>query len=84
MHFAYLFLFNEHLLSLITPDIGYDEFQTVILKAGALTATYQKHQCNGWYQMSRATLAPLLKERNEVLHATNKCHHLSTDIQHTL
>ena len=34
--------------------------------------------------MSRATLAPLLKERNEVLHATNKCHHLSTDIQHIL
>jgi hypothetical protein len=34
--------------------------------------------------MSRATLAPLLKEYNEVLHATNRCHHLPAAIQATM
>jgi hypothetical protein len=62
----------------------YDDYQDIILKAGKFTATYQKYQCNGWYQMSRATLAPFLKERNEVLHATNRCHHLPAVIQTTL
>jgi hypothetical protein len=34
--------------------------------------------------MSQAVLAPLLKERNEVLHPTNQCHHLPAEIQATM
>ena len=34
--------------------------------------------------MSQAVFAPLLKERNEVLDATNRCHHLSATIQTTM
>ncbi len=77
-------VYNEHLLSLTTPGIECDNYQEIILEAGMLTATYHKQQCNGWFQMSRATLAPLLKERNEVLHATNQCHHLPAAIQATM
>jgi hypothetical protein len=76
--------YNKHRLSLTTPGINYDDYQEIILKAGMLTATYHKQQCNGWFQMSHATLAPLLKERNEVLHATNQCHHLPAVIQETM
>jgi hypothetical protein len=34
--------------------------------------------------MSRTTLAPLLKERNQVLHATKCAHHLPAEIQATM
>ena len=34
-------VYNEHLLSLTTPGIEYDDYQEIILKAGMLTATYQ-------------------------------------------
>jgi hypothetical protein len=77
-------VYSEHLLSLTTPGIEYDNYQDIILEAGMLTATYHKQQCNGWFQMSRATLAPLLKECNEVLHATNRCRHLPAAIQATM
>ncbi len=64
--------------------MDYDDYQEIILQAGMLTATHHKQQCEGWFQMSRATLAPLLKERNQVLHATNCTHHLPAEIQHTM
>ena len=63
--------YNEHLLSLTTPGINYDDYQESILDAGRLTATYHKHLCTGWFQLSRTTLSPLLLEHNEVLHTTN-------------
>jgi hypothetical protein len=77
-------VYNEHLLSLTTPDMDYDSYQELILQAGALTATHHKRQCEGWFQMSRATLAPLLKECNQVFHATKRAHHLPPDIQATM
>jgi hypothetical protein len=77
-------VYNKHWLFLTTPDMDYDSYQELILQAGALTATHHKRQCEGWFQMSRATLAPLLKERNQVLHATKHAHHLPPDIQATM
>jgi hypothetical protein len=77
-------VYNKHLLSLTTPDMDYDRNQEVILQAGALTATHHKCQCKGWFQMSRTTLAPLLKERNQVLHATKCTHLLPAEIQATM
>jgi hypothetical protein len=64
--------------------MDYDSYQELILQAGALTATHHKRQCEGWFQMSHATLASLLKERNQVLHATKRTHHLPPDIQATM
>ena len=49
----------------------YDDYQETILQAGAVTATHHKYQCEGWFQMSRKTLAPLIKEQNEIIHAIN-------------
>jgi hypothetical protein len=77
-------VYNEHLLSLTTPGIDYDDYQETILNAGKLTAIYHKRQCSGWFQLSRTTLSPLLMERIEVLHATNRCHHLPAAIQATM
>jgi hypothetical protein len=77
-------VYNKHLLSLTTPDMDYDSYQELILQAGALTATHHKRQCEGWFQMSRATLASLLKECNQVLHITKHAHHLTPDIQATM
>jgi hypothetical protein len=77
-------VYNKQLLSLTTPGIEYDDYQEIILAAGMLTATHHKRQCNGWFQMSQAVLAPLPKECNEVLHATNRCHHLPAAIQATM
>jgi hypothetical protein len=42
-------MYNKHLLSLTTLDMDYDSYQEVILQAGALTATYHKCQCKGWF-----------------------------------
>jgi hypothetical protein len=64
--------------------MDYNSYQEVILQAGALTATHHKCQCKGWFQMSHTTLAPLLKERNQVLHATKHAHHLPAEIQATM
>jgi hypothetical protein len=77
-------VYNEHLLSLTTPDMDYNSYQEIILQAGALTATHHKCQCDGWFQMSCTTLAPLLKECNQVLHTTKHAHHLPPDIQATM
>jgi hypothetical protein len=35
-------VYNEHLLSLTTTGIEYDDYQEIILKAGMLTATHHK------------------------------------------
>jgi hypothetical protein len=64
--------------------MDYNSYQEVILQVGALAATHHKCQCEGWFQMSRTTLAPLLKEHNQVLHATKHAHHLPAEIQATM
>ncbi len=63
--------YNEHLTLLTTPNMEYDDYQEIIFQAGVLTATHHKCQCEGWFQMSRITLAPLIKECNVILHAIN-------------
>jgi hypothetical protein len=75
---------NKYLLHLAHNKMDYDSYQEEILQAGALTATHHKRQCRGWFQMSQATLAPLLAERNQVLHAIKCTHHLSSDAQATM
>ncbi len=77
-------VYNEHLLHLTHNKMDYDSYQEAILQAGALTATHHKCQCSGWFQMSRATLAPLLAERNQVLQAIKRTHHLSSDARATM
>ena len=52
-------MYNEHLLMLMTGQTQWDNHQELILQAGSLTATTHKRQCEGWFQMSRSTLAPL-------------------------
>ena len=31
-----------------------------------------KKRCEGWFQFSRETLAPLIEQRNELLHSLNR------------
>ena len=76
-------VYNEHLLQITHKNMDYGSYQEAILQVGALTATHHKKQYNGWFQMSRATLAPLLPERNQILHALKRTHHLSPAI-HTI
>ena len=57
-------LYNKHLQSMITPEMDYDEYNAAILKAWELTMTINKRKCEGWFQLNRATLAPLLTNRN--------------------
>ena len=73
-------VYNEHLLQITNNDMDYDSYQEAILQAGALTATHHKKQCTGWFQMSPSTLAPLITERNQILHALKRSHHLSPTI----
>ncbi len=77
-------VYNEHLLHLTHNEMDYDSYQEAIMQAGAPTATHHKCQCSGWFQMSRATLALLLAEHNQVLHAIKRNHHLSSDAQATM
>jgi hypothetical protein len=62
----------------------YDDYQAMIMKAGELTATRHKRQCDGWFLMSCTTLAPLLKEHNQLLHSVKRMQHLSAKIQATV
>jgi hypothetical protein len=77
-------VYNEHLISLTTPDIDYNDYQSIIMKAGEFTATPHKRQCDGWFQMSHTTLAPLLKGCNQLIHSVKRMHHLSAEIQATV
>jgi hypothetical protein len=74
-------MYNEHLLMLMTGPTQWDDHQELILQAGMLTATTHKRQCEGWFQMSRSTLAPLYAERNILKHAVKHASHLSPAIQ---
>ena len=69
---------------MITPDMDYDVYNKAILKAGELTVTHTKRKCAGWFQLSRATLAPLLSTRNQLLHAIKHASHLPPSIQSTM
>jgi hypothetical protein len=64
--------------------MDYDGYNKAILKAGELTMTHTKQKCAGWFQLSRATLAPLLSIRNQLLHAVKHASHLSLSIQSTM
>jgi hypothetical protein len=77
-------VYNEHLLHLTHNKMDNDRFQEAILQVGALTATHHKCLCSGRFQMSRATLAPLLAKCNQVLHTIKRTHHLSSDTQATM
>jgi hypothetical protein len=77
-------VYNKHLLQLTHNKMDYDSYQEAILQAGALTVAHHKCQCSGWFQMSQATLTPLLAERNQVLHAIKHTHHLSSDTRATM
>ena len=77
-------MYNNHLISLTTPDINYNDYQEIIMKAGEITTTHHKSQCDGWFQMSHTTLAPLLKESYQLLHSVKRMHHLSAKIQATV
>ena len=77
-------VFNEHLQSMITPEMNYDMYNKGILKAGELTATHTKQKCAGWFQLSRVTLASLLSTRNQLLHAIKPAFHLPPSIQSTI
>ena len=77
-------MYNEHLLMLMTEPTQWDNHQELILQAGALTATTHKRQCEGWFQMSRHTLAPLYTERNTLKHAAKHASYLSPATQATM
>jgi hypothetical protein len=64
--------------------MDYDEYNAAILKAGELTMTINKQKCEGWFQLSRATLAPLLTNRNQLLHAVKQSSHLPQSVQSTM
>ncbi len=74
-------MYNEHLLMLMTGPTQWDDHQELILQAGVLTVTTHKRQCEGWFQMSRSTLAPLYAKRNTLKHAVKYASHLSPAIQ---
>jgi hypothetical protein len=74
-------VYNEHLQSMITPTIDYDEYNAAVLKAGKLTMTVTKQKCVGWFQLSCATLAPLLSNCNQFLHAVKRASHLPQSVQ---
>jgi len=59
---------NKHLKEMITDDMDYEQFNKSILKAGEMTATIIKENCEGWYQYNRETIAPILDEKNKLLH----------------
>jgi hypothetical protein len=77
-------MYNKHLLMLMTGPTQWDDHQELILQAGMLTATIHKRQCEGWFQMSRSTLAPLYTERNTLKHAIKHASHLPSAIQATM
>jgi hypothetical protein len=75
---------NKPLQSMITPAMDYDEYNDAVLKAGELTMTNNKRKCEGWFQLSQATLALLLSNRNQLLHAVKCASHLPQSIQSTM
>ena len=61
-------MYNHYLLDMVSDDMDYDTFNECVIKAGELTATIVKKKCEGWFQFSRESMAPLLEERNAALH----------------
>ena len=62
-------IYNQHLLNMTTDDMSYEDFHDHVIKAGELTAMVIQRNCEGWFQFSRDTLAPLIETRNQKLHA---------------
>ncbi len=77
-------VYNKHLQSMITPAMDYNEYNAAVLKARELTMTANKQKCKGWFQLSRATLTPLLSNRKQLLHAIKRAFYLPQSIQSTM
>jgi hypothetical protein len=75
---------NEHLQSLVTPKMEYNEYNAAILRAGDLTMIINNRKCEGWFQLSHGTLAPLLSSHNQLLHAIRRTSHLPKSVQATM
>ena len=74
-------MYNEHLLMLIKGPTQREDHQELILRAVTLAATTHKRQCEGWFQMSRSTLAPLYAKCNTLKHAVKHVSHPPPAIQ---
>jgi hypothetical protein len=61
-------IYNRTLYEMTTDEMSYDDFNKCILKAAELTAVKVSKKNEGWFQFSRAEVAPLLEERNKMLH----------------
>ncbi len=61
-------IYNRTLYEITTDEISYDDFNKCILRASELTTVKVSNKNEGWFQFSRAEMAPLLKERNKLLH----------------
>ena len=77
-------MYKEHLLMLMTGPTQWDDHQELILQVGSLTATTHKRQCEGWFQMSHSTRAPLYTECNTLKHEVKNASHLPPAIQATM
>ena len=53
---------------MMTDDMSYEDFHDCVIKAGEFTAMVIQCNCEGWFQFSRETLAPLIEMRNQKLH----------------
>jgi hypothetical protein len=74
-------VYSKHLQSMTTPDMDYDDYNKIIIRAGELTATAHKRNCKGWFQASQSTLGPLLAYRNRLLHSICQTSHLPPSTQ---
>jgi hypothetical protein len=74
-------VYNKHLQSMTTPDMDYDNYNEIIIRAVELTATAHKRKCEGLFQASQSTLGPLLADHYCLLHSVRQTSHLPPSIQ---
>jgi len=72
---------NEHLSSLTTPNIHYDDYQAIIIKAGELTTTHHTRQCNGWFQIHNVNLSSEIQATVQVDVQRLNCH-IAHEVSH--
>ena len=61
-------IYVQHLKDLTTDNMPYEDFNAAVLQAGELTATIVRTRVEGWFQFSSDTLAPMIAERDQLLH----------------
>ena len=78
--------YNANLLAstVAMPDLAYEEFNELVLAAGAETALLVKSTCDDWFQFSLDDLAPAIAERNTIIHTLRSTRHLPPSIITTL